>query len=185
MSVPLLVLAMWLHDREPHVLAHDTEPIRTSGRIGHVVSNSSFAIRVDSVVVARSLSGGSLPTDPRETTDGVFLIVKFRAMGQKKPYSMQNPRLESGSYTYDTTGRTIEGGDFFGDSFPPMMWKAGQVCFEIPKNRLAGARIVVGEGLVLSQLSAESAVDLGIGKAKAADLIAHAAEGYNLKDSGR
>ncbi len=181
-SLPLLALAMWLWSQEPHVLSHDTEPIRTSGRIGHVVSNPSFAIRVDSVTVAHSIAGDPFGGEPPQTTNGVFLIIKFRAMGEKKPYELQRPRLESGDVTFGTTGRLGLSCESPSSTYEPLMWRSGQLCFEIPKNRLAGSRLVVGEALLLSKLSAETAVDLGIGRSKAADLIAHAVQGYKFDE---
>jgi hypothetical protein len=183
-SLPLFALAMWLWSWEPHILAHDSQPLRTSGRIGHVVTNPSFAFRVDGIAVAHSISTGSFSTDRRQTADGVFLIVKFRAMGEKKPYNMDDPRLESGPDTFRTSGRIGLDSEPASSTYEPLMWRSGQVCFEIPKNRLAGARLVVGEGGLLTQLSAETAIDLGIGRTKAADLLAHAAEGYNLGGPG-
>jgi hypothetical protein len=65
-----------------------------------------------------------------------------------------------------------------------MIWRKVMVTFEIPENRLAGARLVVGEGGLLTQLTAETAVDLGFTPAKARDMIARAVAGYHPEGSG-
>jgi hypothetical protein len=179
-SIALFALAMWLWDREPHVLAHDMQPIDSTGTIGHVVATSSFSLRVDGIVVAHSITGGALATDDRITSQGVFVIVKFHAMGHKKPYSILRARLQSGDYSFGTSGRIKVQCDRSSGDFQPMLWSAGSTCFELPKDRLAGARFVVG---AFDQLSAEASVDLGLSKAKAAQLVAHAVEGYNAEGS--
>jgi hypothetical protein len=177
----LLAAAMWLKEVEPHVRSHDTQPLRNSGRIGQSLSNSAFSLRVDRVDLARSLTPGSgIGTEPNITTDGVFVIVHLQAKAAQKPITMAHIRLESSEYTFTDNGRTysLNSAD---QTYQPMIWRKALASFEIPKNRLAGARLVVAEGGLLNQLSAETAVDLGITPSKAADMIAHAVDGYDSR----
>lgn len=180
-SVALFALAMWVYQQEPRVLAHDTQPLRSSGRIGQTVSTAAFRFRVDGVVVARSIVNGTLAPDERITTQGVFVIVKYHGMGQRKPYNVLRTRLESGAYEFSASGRTKVTCDHSSLDFEPMMWSAGSACFEIPDNRLAGARLVIGS---FDQLSSEVAIDLGIDHAEAARLTSHPVAGYNVGGSG-
>ncbi|MCW2916553.1 MAG: hypothetical protein JWN52_4621 [Actinomycetia bacterium] len=180
----LLALAMWFHQVEPQARSHDLQPLRNSGRIGQDVSNSVFSIRVERVELAKSLkASGSLASQKNITTDGIFLIIHLQAKATQKPYTLDQVRLESGGYTFTGNGRAGTLDSTVG-TFEPMIWRKAVVSFEIPRNRLAGARLVVGESGLLTQLTAEAAVDLGITPAKAGEMIAHAIEGYDPGSTG-
>jgi hypothetical protein len=177
----LLAAAMWLKQIEPLARSHDTQPLRNSGRIGQSISNSAFTLRVDRVELARSLAPTSATANqPNIGSDGIFLIVHLQAKATKEPFLMDQVRLESGGYTFTDNGRTysLNTADV---TYQPMIWRKALAGFEIPKSRLAGARLVVGEGGLLTQLSAETAVDLGITRGKAADMMAHAVDGYDAR----
>jgi hypothetical protein len=62
-----------------------------------------------------------------------------------------------------------------------MLWGNASYVFEIPKDRLAGARLIVGESAPLDQLSAQVDASLGIDGPKAAELIARAPRDYVIK----
>jgi hypothetical protein len=180
----LLAAAMWLKQIEPQAHSHDTQPLRNSGRIGRSISNSAFSLRVDGVELARSLkASGASAGQANVTTDGVFVIVHIQAKAAQKPYQMDHVRLESGEYTFTDNGRSYSLSTADG-TYEPMIWRKAVAGFEIPRNRLAGARLVVGQGGLLTQLSAETAVDLLITPSKAADMIAHAVDGYDPGSTG-
>ncbi|MGI8330052.1 hypothetical protein ACRYCC_08795 [Actinomadura scrupuli] len=174
----LLAAAMWLKQVEPRARSHDTQPLRNSGRIGQSLSNSAFSIRVERVELARSLAPPlGVTTQPNIGTDGIFVIVHLQAKAAKEPFLMDQVRLESGAYTFTDNGRTYALNTAEG-TYQPMIWRKALAGFEIPRNRLAGARLVVGQGGLLTQLSPETEVDLGITPGKAADMMAHAVDGY-------
>ncbi|HXA62532.1 MAG TPA: hypothetical protein VNW94_25555 [Streptosporangiaceae bacterium] len=175
-GVALLCLAMWLNDLKPHVDARDMDPIRNYGTIGTAVANRTFSVRVDRVEVAGSLAGDLGAKDV--TTAGVFVIVHLAAMGELKPYAMSQVRLESGGDTFTGNGHVIAGDP---GRFDPLIWRKAVVSFEIPKDRLAGAHLVVGEAGLLTQLSAETDIDLALTSGKSAGLLAHPAEHYDLR----
>jgi hypothetical protein len=180
----LFGLAMWFYTIQPDLQARRTDPVRTTGTAGEEVANPVFSVRVQRVDVARSLKSGSSLSGAREFgTDGIFVIVDMQLKSNKEPFRLQTTHLETpGGYDY-SSGPRLGLSDLVAISYEPLIWARAVVVFEIPKNRLAGARIVIGESKLLNQLSAETAVDLGIGKAKAADLIAHATNGYELRRS--
>ncbi len=179
-AASLCAAAMWLWRLEPELDANSQNPLQTHGRIGKIVKNDVFSIRVERYDVATSITKqfGSGP----EVADGVFMVVHFHARAEREPYTMGHARLET------TDGRIYkEGGRIgvtakSGETYQPLLWSPGSLLFELPKDRLAGARVVVGAGGLLSQLSAESVIDLRIGKAKAAQLAARPLTGYQLGD---
>ncbi|MEW2358899.1 hypothetical protein [Spirillospora sp. NPDC029432] len=172
----LLAAAMWLYAVRPGVQAKELDPIRTEGRVGAVVSTGDFRVRVDSVTAARSLKS---TLGAPERTEGIFLIVGFQAMARKEPVKLQSVVLET------PDGFTFRPGPRLGVSAPtandyqPLLWSRSSYVFEVPRDAVAGARLVVGTGGLLPQLSAAADIDLGLTGAKAAELLGGAAESYD------
>jgi hypothetical protein len=161
--------AMWLWDLRPGFQTDLLNPLRTQGRIGEVVKNDTFRVRIDRYHVGGSVSEQS-GTNDAHRTEGVFLYVQLQAMAETEPYTMGHARLETrDGLVYDEGGRVgilTESNE----TYEPMLWGKGTLLFELPKDQLAGARVVVGVRDLLNQLSAESVIDLGIDDAKAAQL---------------
>lgn len=176
----LLVVAMVLHTIKPDLEATALDPIRTSGAIGAEITTPTFTVKATQVDVARSVkSSGILGQLVR--TDGIFVIVQLQAKSNKEPFRMNYVRLETpGGFIYDSSDRT---GVFASTDLEPLIWSKTVETFEIPKGRLAGARLVVRDLSLLPELSAEIAVDLGITETKAAAMIRSAPEGYKLPGS--
>ncbi|MFD0691579.1 hypothetical protein [Actinomadura fibrosa] len=180
----LLAGAMWLHSLGPHVEATELDPIRTSGRIGHEVTNREFSVRVERVDAARSLAPSlSLGNQPAVGSDGVYLIVRLRAMSRREPLKLASAVLETpGGFTYKADPRTGAASVLEPD-FQPLIWTATAFVFELPRERVAGAHLVVGTGGLLPQLSAAADVDLGLGAARAAELLRTATDRYDVRTS--
>jgi hypothetical protein len=176
----LMAAAMWLHDFLPHTEDTMLNPISGHGRIGAVVANRVFSVRVDRVDVAAALVKHDITRTITMPSLGVFVIVQLRIKSNLKPYTPGHVRLATrGGLSYAESGRTEIIGNYA--TYQPMVWGPASYVFEIPKNRLAGARLMLGESALLDQLSAEADVDLGIDDAKAARLLARAPRDYVLK----
>ncbi|MFI0350687.1 hypothetical protein [Actinomadura sp. 9N407] len=170
----LLATAMWLYTLRPDVRAKELEPIRTGGEIGAVVTTPDFRLRVERVDAARSLS--STLGNP-ERTEGIFLIVRFRASSQKEPIKLQSIVLETpGGYSFRPAPRLGTSSASIPE-FQPMIWTKSAHVFELPQQAAAGAKLVVGTGGLLPQLSSAVEVDLGLTDAK----VEAAAEAYDLR----
>jgi hypothetical protein len=180
-AAALCAAAMWLWGRQPDLEANSMNPLRTYGRIGAVVKNDVFSVRIDRYDVAASITTTSLSAGAH-VADGLFLVVHFQARAEQRPYTMGHVRLET------RDGRTYNEGGRIGlltkpdGTYQPMLWESGTLVFEVPKDRLAGARVVIGqtEGTLVNDLSAENVIDLGIDNAKAARLAARPAANYQL-----
>ncbi|GAA2615517.1 hypothetical protein GCM10010411_58160 [Actinomadura fulvescens] len=181
----LLAAAMWFHSLKPRLEADVLDPIRASGKVGKVISNPDFKLQIERVVVARSLKQGiSSSTQAPVGTEGVFVVVSGRAMSQKEPLSLNTAILETrDGYTYKKAQRPGVYGGLGPSDFPPLLWNKLDFYFEIPKDRLAGARVVVGRSGLFLAPDAATEVDLGISGARAEEMIRGAAQNYDL--SGR
>ncbi|GAA4099674.1 hypothetical protein [Actinomadura miaoliensis] len=176
----LLAAAMWLYDLTPEVESRQLAPIRDTGRIGQVVTNPEFSVQVQRVAAARSLASSS-PSRPPVRTEGVFLIVHARVMSRREPLRLQTAQLETpGGYIFRKDPRpSVSLG--LDPEFQPLIWDRTAFVFELPSRRLEGARLVVGEGGLLPQLSAAAEIDLGLTRARATDLVRRASEGYDVR----
>jgi hypothetical protein len=180
-AAALCAAAMWLWRRQPDLEANSLNPLRTYGRIGAVVKNDVFSVRIDHYDVAASITTASA-TSGNHIADGLFVLVHFQARAERRPFTMAHVRLETrDGRRYDEGGRigVVTKAD---GTYQPMVWGSGTLVFEVPKDRLAGARVVIGqyEGTSVNDLSAENVIDLGIDRAKAAQLAAHPAANLQL-----
>lgn len=182
LGTALLAVAMVFYTIEPDLEAGELDPIRTSGTIGEEITAPAFSVKASRVDVARSLKSGGILSTEIVRTDGIFVIVQLQAKSNEKPFRMNLTRLETpGGFSYNTTDRTNGLGS--DPELEPLIWSKATATFEIPKNRLAGAHLVLRNLALLPQLSSEIAVDLRITEAKAAAMIGGAAEGYEVPRS--
>lgn len=179
----LLAAAMWLHSVQPKVEAVELDPIRNGGTIGAEVRNRDFSVRVEKVEAARSLAPGfSLGNAPPVGTDGVYLIVRARVTSHREPVQLRTAELETpGGYAYRHDPRTGSASSSQ-PTFQPLIWTATAFVFELPKDRVEGAHLVVGTGGLLPQLSAAADIDLGLTRDRAAELVRGAADRYDVDE---
>lgn len=184
LTAGLAALTMWLYTVKPHIEDRLQDPLVSKGRIGAAVDTPDFSVKVAKVDVASAISKPSfLGTKGKVMKSlGLFVIVQAQIKSNKKPFTPGHVRLVTrGGVAYDETGRAdlpdISSG------FQPMLWAPATYIFEIPKDRLAGARIVVGAADLYNNLSGETSIDLGINGDRAARLAAHPTPDYALKTS--
>ncbi|WP_067459595.1 hypothetical protein [Actinomadura macra] len=178
----LLAGAMWLHSLEPKVEARELEPIRSSGRIGQEVGNHEFSVRVERVEAARSLAPSlSLGDPPPVGSEGVYLVVRLRATTRRAPLKLASAELETSGGLVFRAGPRTDAGDVVQPEFQPMIWTPTVFVFELPRERVAGAHLVVGTGGLLPQLSAAADIDLGLSETRAAELIRTATDRYDVR----
>jgi hypothetical protein len=182
LTVALMVAAMWLYGRKPHLKAGNLKPLLAQGHIGAVVTTGDFSVKVGSVVVAASIQKPDFPKPQVMKTPDLFVIVQAQARSEHRPFQLGHVRLLTrGGVAYQESGRAaLPSSD---GMLEPMLWTPATYIFEIPKDRLAGARLVVGEADLLNQLSGETDVDLRIDGGKAARLSAHPTPTYALKST--
>lgn len=183
LTVGLAALTMWLYTVNPHIKARLQHPLVSEGRIGTAVDTTEFSVKVAKVDVASAISKPSFLDKGKVTKSlGLFVIVQTQIRSNKKPFTPGHVRLVTrGGVAYDESGRA----DLpdLNSVFQPMLWAPATYIFEIPKDRLAGARLVVGTADLVNNLSGETSIDLGINGDQAARLAAHPTADYVLKTS--
>lgn len=180
LTVALMAGAMWLYDRKPHLKAGALNPLLSHGGIRSVVTTHDFSVKVGSVDVAAAIQKPDFPQPKIIKTPGIFVIVQAQVRSEQRPFQLGHVRLVArGGVAYQESGRPDLPSE--GDTLQPMLWTPATYIFEIPKDRLAGARFIVGEADLFNQLSGETDVDLHIDGAKAARLSAHPSPVYALK----
>ncbi|MFB9835683.1 hypothetical protein [Actinoallomurus acaciae] len=183
LTAGLAALTMWLYSVKPHIEARLQHPLVSKGRIGTAVGTTDFSVKVAKVDVASAISKPSFLDKGKVMKSlGVFVIVQTQIKSNKKPFTPGHVRLVTrGGVAYDESGRA----DLPDTSseFQPMLWAPATFIFEIPKDRLAGARLVVGTADLINNLSGETSVDLGISGDQAARLASHPTPDYELKTS--
>jgi hypothetical protein len=180
--VLLFATAMWIKDQEIGLRASTTDPVGPSGAVGETVGNGLFRLKVERYESVRSVKNtSSLSAGQAIRTDNVFLVVHARIWSDREPLSPSKPRLvtEDG-LTYLQSSRVSGLGDLF-PVYQPKMWYPIALTFELPKDRLEGARLVVDNTKIINLLPAKIEVDLGIDKAIADRLRARPLDSYEIK----
>jgi hypothetical protein len=181
LTVGLMAAAMWLYTFKPHLEDKAQHPLMTHGRLGAVVDNRDFSVKVTRVDVASAITKPDTLAKPTVMRSiGIFVIVQAQLKSNKKPFTTGHVRLVTGSGDeYGPSGRAAIPDS--NNEYQPMLWGPAQYVFEIPKDRLTGARLVIGSAALQNELSAETNIDLGLGGATGARLAAHPAASYVLK----
>ncbi|MFA1537745.1 hypothetical protein [Actinomadura monticuli] len=180
----LLAGAMWLHSVRPEVRAGALDPIRTGGTVGEKVMTRDFGVRVEKITAARSLEPTfSLGGKPPVGTDGVYLVVQLSATARREPLQLRSAELETpGGYTFREDPRTSDV-SINQPTFQPLLWSSTKLVFELPKERVEGAHLVVGTGGLLPQLSSAADIDLGLTKDGTAALMRAATDRYQVREN--
>jgi len=186
-TLALLVAAMWIKDQELPLQARASAPLGPTGEVGETVGNRIFQLRVDRYEVARSLQGsrGTLGgRDEKIVTNQLFLIVYARVWSHEKPLSTSKPRIVTadGLSYLESSRLSASVGSLF-RSYQPQLWYTTVIPFELPKNALEGAHLVVDDRGVINLLPAKVEIDLGIDKATAAKLRARPKDSFQVKVS--
>jgi hypothetical protein len=182
-SIALLALAMWLYARLPT----DEErqgPITTEGRPGQDVRTAEFTVRVRDVRLARSVAGRypSLGDKPIGTK-GIFVIVYATVTSLNTPIQLDYAELRTADgLSYDATGR-LDLGIANQKAFQPLFATPRVFAFEVPPDKLAGARLVAGHWYApfLRVYVPEVSIDLGLTAVTAPRLAAMAPFEYVVK----
>jgi hypothetical protein len=181
LTVGLAALTMWLYTVKPHIEGGLQHPLISKGRIGTAVDSRDFSVKVTKVDVASAISKPSFLDKGKVLKSlGLFVIVQTQIKSNEKPFTPGHVRLVTrGGVAYDESGRPDLPDD--NSQFQPMLWAPATFIFEIPKDRLAGARLVLGSADLLNDLSGETSIDLGMDGDRAARLAAHPIPDYALK----
>jgi hypothetical protein len=152
----------------------ETRPISTSGVIGERVRTSAFEIKADHVSVGHTLQEKDGLGEKPQRTNGLWVLVWADLTGVDEPVTLDTAYLRTtDGHRYDTSDRMGIGSlDETGSE--PGLTRYGAIGFEIPPNRLAGARLVVGPVGGENRLGAQADIDLGLTPALTRRMVADA-----------
>ena len=169
-----LLVALVAANRLIPAYERTVRPLGTTGTTGQRVHTNAFDITVDRVTVGRSLADKDGLGDKPEHTPGVFVLVWADLTGVDRPVTLDTAYLRTADgRRYDTTdamgfGALNEVGTEAG------LTRYGPIAFELPPDRLAGARLVVAPDGGENRLGAQADVDLRLSAAAARRLVAQA-----------
>jgi hypothetical protein len=154
-----------------------------TGAMKDEVSAHRFAARVDSITAARSLRlPESLDGPKKIPTDHLFLIVKAGATVPRDPINIGATLVSGGDDVYAATDKVPSDLTLLDTFIQPGWWTTGLYFFEVPQSALAGARIRMSPPVevITESQRPEAEIDLGLDDAGVRDLVAKAADTYDL-----
>lgn len=195
--VALLAAAMGLYSL--HLEGYDRmyAPLSSSGSVGQAVTSGPFSVRVDKVTVAASVSQGAYGgygPPLRPAPSAVFVLVDGRVRAQTEATKLPTAYLESGGTHYAMSDKGTQK-SFTDVIAEPGYWITGTWLFEVPKDKLPGARLVVSPRPTDDypapvrtfphygfELTPQVDVDLGLTGAKAQEALTHPAQKAPYKE---
>lgn len=172
-----------------HVTPEDSDmlnPIPRYGEIGEAVDTGGFTLTVHHVRVAYALASGDDIFDPPPPleTDGIWVVITATVVGEWGPTTYSTAWLETADGTRYASSRRVESSVTLTEDFHPGpgIARRGQIVFEIPEDRLAGAVLHLERtGAADRRLGPEAVVDLGIDEAEAKRLLDKALKELTLR----
>ena len=183
LTLAVLAAIVWLHRHQPSYVER-IAPVRVAGEPGHRIEARNFAVQVETggLQVGRTLLGPpatSLATEPaRVGTPGIWLSVPARieALSEEGMVSAIIRTRDGLIYKSGGSDRPKMPALNLDERFvAPGLPERGRYFFELPPDRLAGARIqVYWGGLTPASNDALVDIDLGIDEARAQALLRRA-----------
>jgi hypothetical protein len=156
-----------------------TDPITTNGRLGEPVDTGDFELTVEKVRVTHALTfDDGFTSGPALRSKGVWVVLTATLVGGSNPVTYDDARLETpGGYAYELSGRTDSSLTLTDDvRIGPGIARRGAIVFELPPDRLAGARLRLGMASADRRLGPEALVDLELDAATTRRLVDRASK---------
>lgn len=147
--------------------------IVTRGKLGETVDTGGFKLTVHKVQTTTTLTTAeTFGSTGAQVTKDTWLVLDATVVGDWRPATYDDARLETGGgYSYRSSDR-FAGGVVTEDLIQPGIARRGMIVFELPKDRLAGAKLRLGRSQSEDvRLGPAALVDLKIDDAKAAQLL--------------
>ncbi|WP_405144295.1 hypothetical protein OG589_41420 [Sphaerisporangium sp. NBC_01403] len=169
---------------QTHVLTTDQrrEPLTVSGGMHQELRTSHFSARLERVEFARSVRVKKKYGTEDATPDEVFLIAKVGLTAPRRPLRLTAHLVTADGLSFEPTDRVDLSATLGDKDIQPGWWRSGFYFFDIPADKVAGARVVVAEPATLfgTDFMPETAMDLGLDQAKARQMIDAAKDVYEV-----
>ncbi|MEV7966561.1 hypothetical protein AB0O34_11340 [Sphaerisporangium sp. NPDC088356] len=157
-------------------------PLTVSGGMHQELRTSHFSARLERVEFARSVRVKKQYGTEEATADQVFLIAKVGLTSPRRPLRITAHVITADGLRFEPTDR-VDAGATLGDKWiQPAWWRSGFYFFDLPVDKVAGARVVVAEPATLfgTDYMPEIALDPGLDQAKARQLTDAAKDVYEV-----
>ncbi|GAA0985232.1 hypothetical protein GCM10009555_060310 [Acrocarpospora macrocephala] len=161
------------------------------GSVGQIVSADRFNARVSKVTAAKAVDTRDVSGKTAKVqTSHVFLVLDVSGTVDKEPLKLGSfdVWLHSGDgRRYLATDKVDSSLTLVGRWLQAGWWISGPLVFEVPKEALAGAKLVIttpSSAFVEDTFAPEAEIDLGLSDAAAAKLAAEAQEFHSLVGAG-
>jgi hypothetical protein len=158
--------------------------IITRGKIGETIDTGGFKLTVHKVQATTTLtSADTFGSNGGQVTTDMFLVIDATIVGDWRPTTYNDAQLETGGgYVYRASDR-FSGGVVTEDQIQPGISRRGMVVFELPKDRIAGAKLRLGRSQTEDvRLGPAAVVDLELDDAKTAELLKKAPKQIRLPE---
>ncbi|MDH2426959.1 hypothetical protein [Sphaerisporangium sp. TRM90804] len=159
------------------------DPITASGGMSQEVDTDLFSARLERVEFARSvLVKKEFGTD-RATPGQVFLVAKVGATAPRRPIQLHSHLLTADGLRFAASDRVPDTATLAWRWIQPGWWRSGYYFFDVPADKVAGARVVVSKQehtLYGDQFYAEAAFDMGLDAAGARRLVGAAKDVFEV-----
>ncbi|GGK94867.1 hypothetical protein Sme01_57600 [Sphaerisporangium melleum] len=147
------------------------------------VRTDHFSARLERVEFARSVRVKRTYATDEATTDQVFLIIKIGATGARRPLQLAPFLVTADGLRFNATDKVNPTATITEKWVQPGWWRSALCFFEVPPDKIAGARVVVQEkvnDLAGDQYLPETSFDLGLTGAQVRQGVEGAKDGYEV-----
>ncbi|MEO3808094.1 hypothetical protein ABGB17_03745 [Sphaerisporangium sp. B11E5] len=158
-------------------------PLTVSGGIRQEVGNDQFSARLERVEFVRSVRVKRPYSTEEATTDQALLVVKIGATSARRPLRLAPFLVTEDGLRFTATDKVHPSATITERWVQPGWWRSGLCFFEVPPDKIAGARVVVMEkitDLYGDQYMPEVSLDLGLDEALVRQGIESAKDGYEV-----
>ncbi|WP_433499503.1 DUF4352 domain-containing protein [Sphaerimonospora sp. CA-214678] len=166
--------------------------ITVNGRIGEVVDTHRFSVRVSSMTAALAVDTTDYGDQVTKVgTSNLFLVADISITTAHEPMRLSpGPNvvlLTRDGRRYQTTDKVNQSLTAFNRHYQPGFWSSGVLVFEVPKDAVSGARLVIAPptGFITDYSAPEAEIDLGLSGETARRFIAQAEDYHSLVSNKR
>lgn len=176
LSLGLVALIVGLDKaKQPDIANMFAPSIKHQAALGKPLTIREGTVRFTRIRMAKSVQVGSGILKKQVNTSGIWVVVDYRftAVRESADLAIQLNSRDNAAYEASDRGGLVGKDDISGDPGFPV---SGSILFEMPKDRIAGSYITVGEwsGFGWPLWDDEGVVPLGIDDAEARSMVQNA-----------
>lgn len=144
--------------------AESATPLVYRGQMGDMVDTTRFSARVLSAKTARAIEVPDSGDYRAIPTEHLFLIVEAAATVPREPMKLAASLRTADGKTYHATDKVDVSRTLAYTWIQPGWWSSGVYIFEVPRQALPGARVVVHlpSELITDIYAPQAEIDLGL-----------------------